>query len=797
MKVGHKWPVRLTTFVGREQERAAVAQLLGDRRLVTLTGAGGVGKTRLALEIGSDLEGTFRDGGFFAELASVVDAAVVPQRIADALGIGETAGELLPDAVVRALQRSHCLLIVDNCEHLVEACAALVDRLLRECSEVRILATSRQALGVDGEIVWSVAPLPLPSAGLTGNDEIGASAAIRLFCDRARSALPSFTLSDLNAGPVAKICQRLDGIPLAIELAAARMNVLSPDEMLHRLDDRFGVLRGGHRAASSRQQTLRATLDWSYELLTPSERVLLRRVSVFQGGWTLEAAESVCTAATLSRTEVFDVLSALVDKSVVVADVRGATGRYHLLETVRQYAWEALSESGEAESLQSQHVAFHAALADEAAAHFLSDDQAVWMQRLDREHDNLRAALRYTIDVGDTGTSLRMAAALGWFWIVRGNRTEALRWLESVLASAATLAGPDPSRARSLVWAAKLAGAQGDSDHAVELFERALGEVRALGDQREVAWVLSDFGELERERGDYGRTEAMLAEALTIRRELRAAALIDESLVLFRRLGDIHRIAHGLDILGMVARRQGQLQRARRLHEEALEILRQLGDKEGIGAALQRLALVVWTDGDAEYAVSLCREAITAYQQVYYPFGVADCLESLGEVSASRGQFELAARLLGAAEALRETSRMPRPPSDALEYDRAVALIRANLAQSVLGNEWDRGRSEPLEVTLSALDVLPVLARPAPASLTQRELHVTLLVAEGLTNKEIAERLVLSVRTVEAHVTNILNKVGLRSRAQLAIWALEHGLLAQRTPDEGHVRPGAKASKRE
>jgi non-specific serine/threonine protein kinase len=396
----------------------------------------------------------------------------------------------------------------------------------------------------------------------------------------------------------------VDGIPLAIELAAARMNVLSPDQMLHRLDDRFRVLRGGPRAASSRQQTLRATLDWSYDLLTPSERVLLRRVSVFQGGWTLEAAESVCTAGTLRRTEVFDALSALVDKSVVVADVQGATGRYRLLETVRQYASEALSESGEAESLQSQHVAFHAALADEAATHFLSDDQSVWMQRLDREHDNLRAALRYTIDVGDTGTSLRMAAALGWFWIVRGNRTEALRWLESVLASAATIAGPDPARARSMVWAAKLAGAQGDGDHAVDLFERALGEVRALGDQREIAWVLSDFGELERERGYYGRTEAMLAEALTIRRELRdehgigmtltrmalaafdhhddsaAAAMIDESLDLFRRLGDIHRIAHGLDILGMVARRQGELQRARSLHEEALKILRQLGDKE-------------------------------------------------------------------------------------------------------------------------------------------------------------------------------------------------------------------------
>jgi non-specific serine/threonine protein kinase len=296
----------------------------------------------------------------------------------------------------------------------------------------------------------------------------------------------------------------------------------------------------------------------------------------------------------------------------------------------------------------------------------------------------------------------------------------------------------------------------------------------------------------------------MLAEALTIRRELRdehgigmtltrmalaafdhhddsaAAAMIDESLDLFRRLGDIHRIAHGLDILGMVARRQGELQRARSLHEEALEILRQLGDKEGIGAALQRLALVVWTEGDAEYAVSLCREAITAYQDVYYPFGVADCLESLGEISASRGQCELAARLLGAAEALRETIRMPRPLSDALEYDRALVLIRANLAQAILRNEWERGRSQPLEAILRAFDASPVLAQPTPASLTQRELDVTRLIAEGLTNKEIAERLVLSVRTVEAHVTNVLNKVGLRSRAQLAIWALEQGLIAHR-----------------
>jgi predicted ATPase/DNA-binding CsgD family transcriptional regulator len=802
--VRSNWPVRLTTFVGREQERAAVAQLLGDRRLVTLTGTGGVGKTRLALEIGADLRGAYRDGGFFAELASVVDASAVPQRIAEALGIGETAGEPLLDALVRALRRSHCLLILDNCEHLVEACAALVDRLLRECSDVRILTTSRQALGVEGESIWTVPPLPLPGAGLTGNDEIGASAAIRLFFDRARSALPSFALSDLNAGPVARICQRLDGIPLAIELAAARMNVLSPDEMLYRLDDRFRVLRGGHRAASSRQQTLRATLDWSYELLTPSERVLLGRVGVFQGGWTLEAAESVCTAGTVRRTEVLDLLSALVDKSVVVADVHGATGRYHLLETVRQYAWEALSESGEAESLQSQHAAFHAALADEAATHFLSNDQSVWMQRLDREHDNLRAALRHTMNVGDSGTSLRMAAALGWFWIVRGNRTEALDWLERVLASAANIVGPDLARARSLVWAAKLAGAQGDSEHAVELFERALGEVRALGDQREVAWVLSDFGELERERGHYDRTEAMLAEALAIRRHLAdqhgmamtltrmalvaydhghdssAEALIEESLHLFRRLGDIHRIAHGLDILGMVARRQGQIQRARRLHEEALGILRQLGDKEGIGASLHRLALVVWTDGDAEYAVSLCREALAAYQDVHYPSGVADCLESLGEVSAARSQFDLAARLFGVAAALRETIGMPRPPSDALEYDRALVLIRGNLRQSVFVNEWERGRSQPLEVILCALDALPVSAEPTPSPLTQREQNVTLLVAEGLTNKEIAERLVLSIRTVEAHVTHVLNKIGLRSRAQLAIWALEHGLVAQR-----------------
>jgi non-specific serine/threonine protein kinase len=404
-----------------------------------------------------------------------------------------------------------------------------------------------------------------------------------------------------------------------------------------------------------------------------------------------------------------------------------------------------------------------------------------------------------------------MAAALGWFWIVRGNRTEALHWLESVLASSATITGPDPARARSLVWAAKLAGAQGHGDHAGDLFERALDDVRALGDQREVAWVLSDFGELERERGHYDRTGAMLAESLAIRRELgdehgiamtltrmalvacdlggdsSAAALIEESLDLFRRLGDIHRIAHALDILGLVARRQGQLDRARRLHEEALGMLRQLGDKEGIGSALQRLALVAWTDGDAERAISLCREALATFQEVHYPSGVADCLESLGEISATRGQFELAIRLLGAAEALRGTIRMPRPPSNAADYDRALIMIRANLAQSVLGNEWARGRSQPLEVTLCGLDDSSVLARPAATPLTQREHDVTLLITEGLTNKEIAERLVLSVRTVEAHVTNVLNKVGLRSRAQLAIWALEHGLVGRRAQTIEHA----------
>ncbi|HEY3062030.1 MAG TPA: tetratricopeptide repeat protein [Chloroflexota bacterium] len=798
-----KWPVRLTTFIGREQERADIVQLLANKRLVTLTGTGGVGKTRLALEIGSDLQRADSDGAWFIELASVVDPNAVPQRVAEAVGIAETAGEPLLQTLIGSIQRSRGLLILDNCEHLVDACAAIADQLLRACSEMRIIATSRQPLGVEGETVWSVSPLPLPGAGLTGNDEIGASAAIRLFCDRASSARPTFALSDMNAGPVARICRRLDGIPLAIELAAARMSVLSPDELLHRLDDRFSMLRGVNRAASSRQQTLRATLDWSYELLQPLERVLLRRVAVFQGGWDLEAAESVCAAAELHTSQVFDALSSLVDKSVVVADVQGTPARYQLLETVRQYAWEALSEAGEADSLQTHHAAFYTALAEEAAPHLLTPGQTVWMQRLDREHDNLRAALRHTIDVGNIRLSLRISGALGWFWILRGNRTEALDWLERVLASAAALDGPDASRARSLGWAAKLAGAQGEGDHAVELFERALSEFRALDDRREVAWVLSDFGELERERGHYKRTEALLDESLAIRRTLgdehgiamtltrmalvardygddsSAEALIQESLGLFRRLGDVHRIAHALDNLGVVARRQGQLERARSLHAEALGMLRQLGDKEGIGSALQRLALVAWSDGDTEQALTLCREALATYQEVHYPSGVADCLESLGEITASHGRFDLAARLLGAAEAVRDMIRVPRPPADAADHDHALTVVRANLSQSVFAHEWERGRSMPLELVLHAFDALPVVAQPEPSPLTLREHEVTLLVAEGLSNKEIADRLVLSIRTVEAHVTHVLNKLGLRSRAQLAIWALEHGRLAQ------------------
>lgn len=433
----HNLPVQLTSFVGRKRELAEITRLLGSTRMLTLTGVGGAGKTRLALQIGADLVESYANGVWFIELATLADPALVPQAVATMLGVREQSGQPLLVSLEAHLRSKTLLLILDNCEHLIDACAHVADFLLRACPKLSILATSREALGIAGETTWMVPSLSLPDERqprLTFN-ELSQYEAVQLFVDRAVAAQPSFKLTELNAAAIVQVCRRLDGIPLAIELAAARVKLLNPAEIAARLDDRFALLTGGTRTATPRQQTLRGVIDWSYDLLSEPERILLRRMSVFAGGCTLEALEQVAGEAKAGMTSVLDLLSHLVDKSLISVNTTGTETRYDMLETIRQYAHEKLLESGESKQIQDRHLDFFLRLAEDAALYLRDETQALHFERLEREHDNLRAALDWSTRSADRHTAgLRLAAALAFFWEARNYFQEGREYSMAALA---------------------------------------------------------------------------------------------------------------------------------------------------------------------------------------------------------------------------------------------------------------------------------------------------------------------------------------------------------------------------
>jgi len=456
----HNLPLQLTSFVGRDRERAGVRRLLATSRLVTLTGPGGVGKTRLALRVAADVLPEYPHGVWLAELAVLADPARVPQAVAAAAGVPEDPARPLLAVLADALRPRRLLLLLDNCEHLVGACARLADALLRACPGLTVLATSREPLSIAAEAAWPVPPLAVPDAGKPPPGGTAARyEAVRLFRDRAAAARPTFRLTRRNAPAVAQLCARLDGLPLALELAAARVRVLPVAELAARLEDRFRLLTGGSRAAPARQQTLRATLDWSYDLLSEPERALFRRLAVFAAGWTMAAAEAVGADADgqgIAPGEVLDLLTGLLDKSLVTADEQpDGTARYRLLETVRQYAQERLAAGGEAEVVQRRHAAFFLGLAEAAAPELLGGRQTAWLDRLEREHDNLRAALEWLTERGAVEAGLRLGNAVGPFWLTRGYLQEPRERLERLLA----LPGAEGTslRARVLVGTAGLA----------------------------------------------------------------------------------------------------------------------------------------------------------------------------------------------------------------------------------------------------------------------------------------------------------------------------------------------------
>ena len=794
--------------MGREQDTEEVKSELAMTRLLTLTGVGGSGKTRLALEVARDLVAAYPDGAWFVELAALSEEALVPKAAAEALELPERPAEPLADTLSEALRDRQLLLILDNCEHLLEASARLVDKLLDSCPRVRILATSREGLGVEGEIRWPVPPLSVPEPqGVPSSEELEAWGSVRLFLERARGRDPSFSLRPQNAVAVAEVCRRLEGIPLAIELAAARVGTLSVVQISERLEGSLELLTHGGRTAVPRQQTLRGALDWSHDLLSEPERKVFRRHSVFAGGWNLEASEAVSSGEGVAQSEVVDLLSELVEKSLVVAKETDQGGmRFRLLEPVRQYALEKLEESGETGDAKHAHARYFLALAEAAEPELLGPREAQWYERLEEEHDNIRAALSYSLAGADSELELRLAGAIWWFWHRHGHLSEGLRWLDRGLhrgGGASALA-----RVKVLAGIGWLAYGQGDLDRMRESATEglSLSDEAGLGGYHR-GLFLRLLGDASWQEGDYKRSMTLAEESLRLSREAndiggmalsllmqgtaamwgsgelgKARAFYEEGLVISRELGSASLIRVCLSSLALPYLLQGDLERAAALAEEAAALCREAGDRLLLPLPLAWLGWVALLRDDLERAEALHKESLAlsnelgAHKQLTLAL-----LEGLACTAAAEGATQRAARLFGAAQALREAIGFPLEPAlRALEEPYLVGarsqLEEGGAMSMQTAIEYALSEEES-STTSSATEQPPSSAREHPAELTPRELEVLGLVAQGLTNPQVAQRLFLSSRTVQRHLNSVYRKLGVSSRTAATRLALEHGLL--------------------
>jgi predicted ATPase/DNA-binding SARP family transcriptional activator/DNA-binding CsgD family transcriptional regulator len=818
----HNLPIPTTSLVDREREMAEVKRELAMTRLLTLTGPGGSGKTRLALEVGSDLIGAYPDGVWLVDLARLSEPGLVVQEVAGVLDAQERSGEPPLDTLIDELRSKQVLIILDNCEHLLDGVAHLVDILLRSCPNLRFLATSREALGVPGEISYPVLPLSLPDpGGLTTVEELESYGAARLFVERALYRSAAFALTPENAGAVAEICRQLEGIPLAIELAAARVGVLAVEQISERLSAALKILTGGGRTLTSRQRTLRGSLDWSYALLGAPEKRLLARLSVFAGGWTLEAAEVVCSGGDVDRDEVLDLLGDLVGKSLVVART-GANGamRYRMLEIIRQYAAEKLAENGEAEETHGRHAAFFLALAEEARPELAGSQQGLWVERLEREQDNLRAALSWVIGREEGELGLRFGGALWRFWFNRGHLSEGTGWMGRVLAGGGP--GATPIRVNALEGMGWLLQFQGELDRAETTYEEMLRLSRELGDMENAATGLNSLGILAVRRGDNGRARMLLEENLAVLRELEEASvttilkrfyvfnllgilaineeedhakgetLWKESLALARSAGDTTLVRQTLVNLGHAALMQRAYERARAYCEAALTLARELGSAEGVENPTVFLNLGLASLGQREHerAAASFEESLAMSQKMRQTPSAIESLEGMAGLAGATIKDARAAILWGAAETAREVTGLALSSGEWALHEPYLAAARSRLGEAVWEEAVDEGRAMSLEeAAVYALEgetggagaAVPEgkpSAHDEPAgNLTRREEEVAVLVARGLTNRQISTELSISERTAGNHVARILRKLGLDSRTQIATWSAGHGLL--------------------
>jgi predicted ATPase/class 3 adenylate cyclase/DNA-binding CsgD family transcriptional regulator len=888
----HNLPVQPTPLIGREREVSSVCQLLRreEVRLLTLTGPGGTGKTRLGLQVAAEQSDLFSDGVYFVNLAPISDPELVVPTIAQTLELKETGAQPLSDLLKTSLRDKRLLLLLDNFEQVVSAAMQVAD-LLAACPKLKIMVTSREVLHVRGEQEFAVPPLAVPDPNhLPDLVALSQYEAVALFISRAQAVKPEFQLTAANALAVAETCVRLDGLPLTIELAAARIKLLPPQALLTRLGERLAVLTSGPRDVPMRQQTLRNTIAWSYDILNADEQLLFRRLAVFVGGCTLEAVEAICEALGDKTGEVFDGVASLIDKSLVQQRAQREEPRLVMLETIREYGLECLQRTGELAVAKRAYAAYYLRLVEKAEPKLRETEQLAW---LEREHDNLQTTLHWFLEQNEMELVLRLSEALLLFWELRGHISEGRRWLEIGLEDRSSVSVP--VQARALYSAGMLAAVQGDFDGGRVLSAESLRLFRALGDKRGIAAALSVLGyitcsvddavvgramleeslALSRElgdryriaedlaylgnvaewrdeysgalalyeeslaicrefkndtmcyvldhlaniyffQGDYPTAYKLYKESLTINEEVehrrgiasshhllsrlllyqgdfaQAYPMAEKSLLLFREIADKGHIAASLTILGQLAFYQHNYAAAHSLLEESLTFYKETGIQHGIAHSLSLLARVAFGQGDGARASSLYKESFNLQTKATARKQMAECLEGLGQVVAVEGEPTWAAQLWGAAEALRDALGAPLPPVYHADYDRSVAAVRSSLGVKAFAKAWAEGRIMTPEQVLTAqgqaAESIPISAgQPStttvktlptyPAGLTAREVEVLCLVAQGLTDVQVAEQLVISPRTVNFHLTSVYGKIGVSSRSAATRYAIEQHLV--------------------